>query len=290
MASTIYSIEQSSATWPQLLRELPGKAQPERLYIEGTLPPKDVLVVGIVGTRKPTSYGKDVAHDVASVLASHGIIIASGLAVGIDTIAHEAALEAGTPTIAILGSGISRSVLYPYQNRNLADRIVASGGALISEYEPETKPEAWTFPQRNRIIAGIAHTIIVVEAGEKSGALITARFANEYGRDVFAVPGEITSDQSRGTNALIKHGATPLLRSDDVLETLGIESSEPTQGKDKAANDEEKKILDSLTEELSIDEIIKRTGLKAHVVLSATTELEIRGMIKGTGNGMYRKR
>lgn len=286
----MYSIEQSSATWPQLLRELPEKAQPELLYVEGTLPPKDALIVGIVGTRKPTSYGKDVAHDVAFALASHGIIIASGLAVGIDTIAHEAALEAGTPTIAILGSGISRSVLYPYQNRNLADKIVAAGGAIISEYESETKPEAWTFPQRNRIIAGIAHTVIVVEAGEKSGALITARFANEYGRNVFAVPGEITSDQSRGTNALIKQGATPLLHSDDVLESLGIESSKLIQGKDEAANDEEKKILEALTEELSIDEIIKLTGLKAHVVLSATTELEIRGMIKGTGNGMYRKR
>lgn len=275
--------------WPQLLSETPDKAQPQKLYIEGSLPPRDALVVGVVGTRKPTSYGRDVAHEIAFALASHGIVVASGLAIGIDAAAHRAALEAGTPTVAILGSGISRSVLYPPQNRDLADKIIAAGGAIISEYEPDASPEIWTFPARNRIIAGIAHAIIVVEAGEKSGALITARFAAEYGRDVFAVPGAITSDLSRGTNALIKQGAAPILSPDDILEALGIVSVPSRETQNAKASPDEEKILAVLTEELPINAIIKQTGLAAHIVLAATTELEIRGIIKGTGGGMYRR-
>ena len=286
MVSTIYSIERDSDMWPQLLSETPDKAQPQRLYIEGSLPPSDALIVGVVGTRRPTSYGRDVAHEIAFTLASHGIVVASGLAIGIDATAHRAALEAGTPTVAILGSGISRSVLYPPQNQDLAD---AAGGAIISEYEPDARPEIWTFPARNRIIAGIAHAVIVVEAGEKSGALITARFATEYGRDVFAIPGAITSDASRGTNALIKQGATPILSPNDILEALGIASATARDTQNDNVSPNEEKILAALTEELPIDSIIKQTGLAAHIVLAATTELEIRGIIKGTGGGMYRR-
>ena len=289
MVSTIYSIERDSDMWPQLLSETPDKAQPQRLYIEGSLPPSDALIVGVVGTRRPTSYGRDVAHEIAFTLASHGIVVASGLAIGIDATAHRAALEAGTPTVAILGSGISRSVLYPPQNRDLADKIIAAGGAIISEYEPDARPEIWTFPARNRIIAGIAHAVIVVEAGEKSGALITARFATEYGRDVFAIPGAITSDASRGTNALIKQGATPILSPNDILEALGIASATARDTQNDNVSPNEEKILAALTEELPIDSIIKQTGLAAHIVLAATTELEIRGIIKGTGGGMYRR-
>lgn len=284
MDATIYS----RFEWPRLLREIPEKIQPKTLYIAGAPPPPDALIISIVGTRRPTSYGKEVAHEIAGALARARIIIASGLALGIDSIAHTAALEAGTPTIAILGSGINENLLYPKENVPLARRIIESGGSIISEYDASQKPELWTFPQRNRIIAGIAQATIVIEAGEKSGALITARFANDFNRDVFALPGSIFHSQSHGTNTLIKDGATPITSVDSILAALGLETTTRNE-KLEAATEEERLILKVLDEESSLDEIIKKTGLSAQKVLSTTLDLEIRGMIKNTGGGIYRK-
>ncbi len=286
---SIYSISKTDAHWPNLLRELPAKAQPKQLYIRGQLPPSDALVVAVVGTRKPSNYGKDAAIEIVRALAHHRIVIASGMALGIDSIAHKTALEENTPTIAVLGCGLDQSVIYPKDNIALAEKICASGGALVSEYPPGQKPELWTFPQRNRIIAGIAKAIIVIEAGEKSGALITARFATEYNRDVLALPGQIFNSQAQGTNILIKQGATPITSPDDILEVLGLETNSIKSTEKNYATPEEEKILAILNESESLDTIIKQTKLPANIVLASTTLLEIRGMIKNIGGGLYRK-
>lgn len=285
--ASIYSITKSDPHWPLLLNELPEKAPPKSLYIKGTLPPADALVVGVVGTRKPSLYGKDAAAEITRALARRGVVIASGLALGIDSVAHKIALEEDTPTIAILGCGLDPKVLYPKENADLAKKIVEQNGALVSEYEPAQKPELWTFPQRNRIIAGIAKAIIVIEAGEKSGALITARFATDYGRDVYALPGQIYNTQALGTNALIKQGAVPITSPDDVLEALGFPAEE--RQTPQASTPDEEKILEALDESESLDEVIKHTRLPASTVLATTTALEIRGMIKNIGGGLYRK-
>lgn len=287
MEPSIYSIAHTHQNWPSLLHELPVKARPAALHIKGVLPSPDTLIVGIVGSRNPTRYGKDMTEEIARALARHSIVIASGMARGVDTIAHRAALDAGTPTIAVLGSGLSEKVIYPRDNIGLSREIAEKNGAVISEYESDQKPELWTFPQRNRIIAGIAKAVIVTEAGEKSGALITARYALEYGRDVLALPGQMMSPLSRGTNTLIKEGAIPITSIDDIFEALGIEiSSAAPQNAQHSPN--EHMILESLIEELSTDEIIKRTQLSPQIVLASTASLEIEGMIKQTG-GIWRK-
>ncbi|MSR76024.1 MAG: DNA-protecting protein DprA [Candidatus Ryanbacteria bacterium] len=287
MEPSIYSITHTHQGWPALLRELPPKAVPAALHIKGALPSPDTLIVGIVGSRNPTRYGKDMTEEIARALARRGIVIASGMARGVDTIAHRAALDVGTPTIAVLGSGLSEKVIYPKDNIGLSREIATKNGAVISEYGADQKPELWTFPQRNRIIAGIAKAVIVTEAGEKSGALITARYALEYGRDVLALPGQMTSPLSRGTNALIKEGAIPIVSIDSIFEALGIEISSEIKNT-MAYSPDEQTILEHLTEELSTDEIIKRTRLAPQVVLASTASLEIEGMIKQTG-GVWRK-
>lgn len=288
MDSSIYTVEERDPGWPILLKELPERVRPKKLYIKGTLPPPDALIVAIVGTRRPSYYGKEAAYSIARKLAEHRIVIVSGMARGIDSIAHKAALDAGTPTIAVLGTGLDERVIYPRENMEVAKKIIGEGGAVISEYEPDTHAEHWTFPQRNRIIAGISRTTIVIEAGAKSGALITARFATEFGRDVFALPGSIYSSQSQGTNNLIKQGAIPITSELDILEALGLKE-EATPANAANVSSEEQKILSALEEELALDEIIKKTGLPAGEVLALITTLEIRGMIKGIGGGIYRK-
>ncbi len=288
MSSSIYRVDSRSPEWPELLCEIPEKAKPKELFVRGTLPPKDALIVSVVGTRKPTLYGRDSAEEIASTLARRGIIIASGMALGVDTIAHKSALAAGTPTLAILGNGLSEKVTYPRENIALSREIVAAGGALISEYSEDQKPELWTFPQRNRIIAGIAKAVVVIEAGEKSGALITARFAVDYNREVLALPGQIKNSQSQGTNSLIKRGAIPITSPNDILEALGLETEIDKSGVAIAASPDEEKILSVLDEELGLDDIIRRTRLAPHVVLATTTALELRGIIKSS-SGIYRR-
>jgi len=206
---------------PAALREIPQP--PEYMYQIGDLPdPEEYTYVAVVGARKHSSYGREACESLIAGLAGRPICIVSGLALGIDSLAHNAALKAGLPTVGVPGSGLDPSVIYPASNRGLADEIIRKGGALLSEHEPTTKAMAYMFPSRNRIMAGMSRAILVIEAAEKSGTLITARMALDYNRDVIVVPGSIFSPVSNGCNWLIRLGATPVRNSDDILDALDM--------------------------------------------------------------------
>lgn len=194
---------------------------PQTLYIHGTLPDKNTKILCIVGARHHSAYGEKVCKELIQGLKGYDICIVSGLAIGIDSIAHKAALDSGLKTIAFPGSGLNTSVIYPLQHRDLAQEIVDRGGALISEFSPLQKAMKWTFPQRNRLMAGISQAVLIIEAERKSGTLITSKYATEYNRDVGAVPGDIYSPLSEGPHMLIRLGATPITSSKDILELLG---------------------------------------------------------------------
>ncbi|MDA2936055.1 DNA-processing protein DprA [Patescibacteria group bacterium AH-259-L05] len=202
--------------YPPLLKEIPDP--PQELYIWGVLKQKEKYPLAVVGTRKVSNYGKQVTLELVTELVKQGLTIISGLALGVDGISHQAALDANGRTIAVLGSGFNH--LYPQKHTKLAHDIVKSGGAVITEYPPDTKPTQKTFPVRNRIIAGLALGVLVIEAPMRSGALITARHALEQNRDVFAVPGSIYNKNSAGTNNLIKMGAKPVTKAEDILESF----------------------------------------------------------------------
>lgn len=289
--ATIYRITPDDFHWPTLLNEVPRGTAIEGLYVRGTLPSSDSLCVAVVGTRHPSSYGKEAARDIIKTLASHkNVAIVSGMALGIDTIAHETAIEHRLQTIAVLGSGIDERVIYPKNNIQLSRHIVEKGGALISEYEPLAHSERWTFPQRNRIIAGLSQAIIVIEAGEKSGALITGRLGAEYNRDVMALPGSIYSEYSRGSNLLIKEGAYVITRPNDVLDVLKLEHTQHIESPvQEDLTDDELKIFQGLSEEMPLDTLIQKTGLAPHTALATAASLEIRGIIKTTAAGTYRR-
>jgi DNA processing protein len=238
--------------------------------------------VAIVGARACSSYGSQVGRLLGRELAAAGLVIVSGLARGIDGEAHRGALEAGGRTVAVLGCGVNRD--YPAAHGQLAARI-CERGLIVSEYAPGLEPAPWRFPARNRIIAGLAAATVVVEARDRSGALITADFALETGREVFAVPGEITSALSAGTNALLRLGATPLTSSEDVLEALGVEAASapsPELGETPA------RVLEALVREPSgIDGLVRETGLDAAAVATALAELELAGVV-AEADGLYR--
>ncbi len=206
--------------FPQQLREIPKP--PKKLYIKGSLPSTDARILCIVGSRRNSDYGKKVVWDLVSGLKGYDVCIVSGLAIGIDSIVHEVALHYGIQTIAFPGSGLNTEVIYPKCNVGLSERILDSGGALVSEYEPNQKALPWMFPNRNRLMAGISHAVIVIEAEKLSGSLITSRLGLDYNREVGAVPGNITSSLSDGPNDLIRNGAVPITCSSDVLEMLGF--------------------------------------------------------------------
>ena len=240
--------------------------------------------MAVVGARSCSPYGAQVARELSRDLAAHGIVVVSGLARGIDGEAHRGALAAGGLTVAVLGCGIDRD--YPRAHAQLASRI-AESGLVVSEYPPGVEPAPWRFPARNRIVAGLAKATVVVEARERSGALITADFALELGRDVFAVPGEITSGLSKGTNDLIRQGATPLLAVGDVLDALGIEPVPATLP--PGLSPEAESVLALLTAgAASLDEISRGTGVGSAEVAVALTELELAGLVS-QGEGRYRR-
>jgi DNA processing protein len=263
---------------PQLL-EIPEP--PKSLYIEGELPPDSYSVLAVVGSRKYTSYGRDVCRELITSLRGYPVVIVSGLALGIDAIAHLAALEAGLPTVAFPGSGLNPQVLYPAQHFSLAQKIIESGGALVSELEPTERAAPWTFPKRNRLMAGYSKAVLVIEAEEKSGTLITARLATEYNRDVLAVPGSIFSASSRGTNFLLRQGATPIRDKHDLLEALGFkkEAENATHEDSENLSDQEKRILELLREPLPRDELTRVLELPAHETNVLLSILEIKGYI-----------
>jgi len=258
---------------------------PPALYLRGTGNPEllDCRAVGVVGARSCSPYGAQVARMLGRDLAAAGLLVVSGLARGVDGEAHRGALEAGGPTVGVLGCGIDRD--YPAVNAALSRRM-EDGGLVISEYEPGVEPAPWRFPARNRIIAGLCEAVVVVEARERSGALITADFALEEGREVFAVPGEITSSLSAGSNALLKLGATPITAVDDVLDALGIErvaaSAEPE------VSDAARRVLALVRDGPSgADELTARAALDAGAISAALTELELAGLV-AAADGVFR--
>lgn len=276
--------------YPALLKEIYDP--PHLLYYRGTLAPEDKLSVGIVGTRRLSAYGKQITPNLAYDLASKGLTIVSGLAKGIDALAHKAALEAGGRTIAVLGTGIDQKSVYPEINKNLSEQIIQQG-ALVSEFLPGTAPHPGHFPKRNRIISGLSLGTLVIEAPKKSGALITTRNAMEQNREVFAVPGHILSLNSEGPNQLIKDGARLVEKANDILEELNLETiadqkQSPKQSKPKTP--EEAAVLNCLSiEPLHIDKIIRQTKLAADVAVSTLNIMEIEGRIKNIGNNQYIK-
>ncbi len=241
----------------------------------------------IVGARNHTEYGRYVAREIIKALRGHPVIIVSGLAIGIDTVAHETALFFDIPTIAVLGSGLDEDVLYPYPNIDLLHRILDKGGLAISEYDDTTKATRWSFPLRNRIMAGLSDVIIVIEGGSKSGTLITARLGLEYGREVIAVPGPITSPLSQGPLSLIDQGATPLTNPEQILQILGFESPELIlyektlrENAYERLSSEERVVLDSLLNQpLDRDEIMTITKYPIHKLQIILTMLEIKNLI-----------
>lgn len=236
-----------------------------------------------MGSRKYTSYGKDICEKLIKGLKGYPIVIVSGLALGIDTIAHKTALEVGLVTISFPGSGLNDNVLYPRTNIKLAEEIIEKGGCLISEFEPDFISTVYSFPQRNRLMAGMSKAVLIIEAEEKSGSLITARMALDYNRDVLAVPGSAFSSNSEGTNRLIKQGAVPITKSEDILEALGFEIERiEIADKEKYADcsPEELKIIEMLREPMERDDLIRESGMdisKANALLSI---MEIRDLIK----------
>ena len=267
--------------FPKPLLEIPQP--PKTLYIRGKLPDPNMIYLAVVGSRKYTSYGKDICEKLIRGLKGYPIVIVSGLAMGIDSIAHNAALETGLITISFPGSGLDNSVLHPRTNIRLAQKIVDSGGCLISELEPSWKATLYSFPQRNRLMAGISKAVLIIEAEEKSGTLITARMALDYNRDVLAVPGSAFSSNSNGTNSLIKQGATPVTTSEEVLIALGFEIEKTHQtDKEKYADcsKEEMKIIELLREPIERDELVRISGMKIAEANALLSIMEIKELIK----------
>ncbi|SRR5579884_1001630 len=260
---------------------------PPVLFLRGELVAADEWSVAIVGTRRATSYGREVAEQLGGALARAGITVVSGLARGIDACAHRGTLAAGGRTIAVLAHGLD--TVYPPEHGGLA-REIAANGALLSEFPLGTRPDAPNFPRRNRILAGLAHATVVVEAGRSSGALITADYALAQGREVFAVPGSILSPASRGTNALIRDGARPLTAVQDLLEDLHLSLAAEQQAMRETlpADPTEAALLTCLgADPLHVDEVCRAVGLPAEVVNSTLVLMELKGLVRQTGSLSY---
>ena len=273
----------SKEKWPKQLLEIPQI--PKQLYIIGDIPneKEKLIYLCIVGSRKHTSYGKEICEKIIEGLRGYPIVIVSGFAIGIDAIAHKKAMNVGLKTIVFPGSGLSASAMYPKSNVILMSEIVKKGGCLISEFEPDFKATLWSFPMRNRLMAGISRAVLVIEAEERSGTLITARLTTEYNRDLLAVPGSVFSPNSKGTNRLIRQGATPITCSQDVLEALGFEVE---NDKNKQASlfmdlsKEEKEVIELLREPIPRDDLIRAMKKQTSNANSILSVMEIKGIIK----------
>lgn len=263
--------------FPIQLREMNGP--PDFLYIRGTLPPPDHIFLTIVGARRYTDYGKQVLEELVGSLQGLPVVIVSGLAFGIDALTHKAALSVGLKTIAVPGSGLHDDVLYPRENFALAQKILATGGALLSPFECDLRAAPWTFPVRNRIMAGISQATLVIEAELQSGTLITSKFAGDFNRNVLAVPGSIFSSKSTGPHMLIKTGATPITCPNDLIEALGFTSNSPSATIDTSKlTPDEQLILRTLDHPLNRDELFEKVNLSASSLNTALSMLEIRGL------------
>jgi DNA processing protein len=285
LAQGIQVITWQDEGYPHRLKEI--DQPPPVLYARGQMLPEDDFAVAIVGTRRITPYGRQVTEELAAYLAGNGITVVSGLARGVDAVAHMAALHAGGRTLAVLGCGVDR--IYPPENRPLAEQMIEHG-AILSDYPVGTAPEATNFPPRNRIISGLSLAVVVIEAGETSGALITAEFAAEQGREVFAVPGSILAPQSKGTNKLIQTGALPLLTPQDLLQALNLTrvGAQKSARQVLPADEVEKQLLMALgNEPLHVDELQRQTRLPVEKVSAALVMMELKGMVRQVGAMHY---
>ena len=275
-----------SADYPPLLRGIP--VSPPTIYIKGTLTEIDRWAIAIVGTRRVTTYGRQMTAQIAQKLVNHSVTIVSGLARGVDSVAHEVAVDGGGRTVAVLGSGID--CIYPPENRRLAERIADGRGAVISEYALGVQPEAKNFPPRNRIISALSLGTVVIEAGERSGALITAKFARDQGREVYALPGNVTNRNSIGTNRLIQQGAKLLTNADEILEDLQLDRAAEQQTVQLALPDsaEEAALIPHLvTTPIHVDELSRLSGMPAALVSSTLTLMELKGVVRQVGGMQY---
>jgi DNA processing protein len=280
----INSIAPDKHKYLQILGSIAKK--PKSLYYIGNLPDERLPSVAIIGTRKPSRYGQEVTHRLAYDLAQKGIVIVSGMALGVDAIAHKAALEAGGTTIAVLGSGLNR--IYPAANKSLADNIVSSGGAIVSEYEPETEARPYQFLERNRIVSGLADAIIITEAAARSGTLNTASHALEQGRDIFVVPGNITSPLSAGCNALLKQGASVVTNYRDVLEVVRPDSMNEQASLPLGQNELETVIIGLLADGVRDGEVLLKTSKAKPTEFATTlTMMELAGIIRPLGANQW---
>jgi DNA processing protein len=266
------------AEYPLGLFEIPDPPRP--LFIRGQLPPPGTKYLTVVGSRALSPYGRRVCHTLIKGLRGYPIAIVSGLALGADAEAHRAALEAGLPTIAFPGSGIADDAVAPRTNYGLAREILTAGGALISEYEPHTKPAPWMFPERNRLMVGIADAVLLIEAGEKSGTLITARLTGEYSRELLVVPHRIDDEHAYGANLFLRLGATLVSEPLHILEALKIAPTNHGSRPPVELMGIEKSIYDCLVEPYARDALIHASKLPARDVLSALVTLELKGLVK----------
>ncbi|MFH1030248.1 MAG: DNA-processing protein DprA [bacterium] len=284
----IRAITLNDKLYPTLLKEIYDA--PPVIFFKGNISILDEPGIGVVGSRKISSYGQQVTPFLVKPLAKNGMVITSGLALGVDAIAHTAALEVQGKTIAVLGSGLDKANIYPSHHRYLCDKIIEKNGCVITEYALGTPPLNYNFPQRNRIISGLSLGVLVIEAAEKSGALITAKTALDQNREVFTVPGSIFSPTSRGTHELLKKGAHLITSADDILEILDFKKVvEYNENKKIIPETEEQKlILENLTDApVHIDSLCRDLKMEASLLSSALMMMEMKGMAKNLGGSMY---
>ncbi len=277
----------NDTSYPALLKEIHDP--PHTLFVRGVLPQSD-FTLAVVGTRMASTYGRQIVEQIVAPLARSGITVVSGLALGIDALAHDITVREGGTTVAVLGGGCDSATVYPTSNRALSERILEKGGAIISEYPPGTLSMPYHFPNRNRIISGMSRGTLVIEAAEDSGSLITARHALDQNREVFTVPGDITRETSRGPNNLLKMGAHPVLTADDILEVLNLHDLKTTLQARKILPDDptEEKILACFKEEaVHVDEITENTKIDAGQVASTLTLMEMKGKVRHIGGMNY---
>ena len=286
----IYTISLDDPTYPYLLSQITDP--PHTLFVRGQLPQSQRPTLAVVGTRRFTTYGKLICEELVLPLATNGLVIISGLALGIDGIAHQATIEANGVTVAVLGSGVNQKSIFPAAHKLLAQKIIDSGGAIISEYPPDFAPTKYSFPARNRLIAGLSLGTLIIEAPAKSGALITARYALDYNREVMCVPHALTSPTGAGPNTLIQSGAKLITGYQNIMEALNLKISSPPPPLAITIDTStpEGKILNHLNREpKNINELIIQTGLNSSQIGSTLTMLEIKGLVKNLGGMNYIK-
>lgn len=286
MKFPLYEIDKHEYGIP--LAEIP--TPPEKVYVRGVLPPRGTKCLAVVGSRHYTNYAPQVIEYLIQGIKNYPISIISGLAIGVDSLAHKSALTAGLHTLAVPGSGISDEALYPRQNLSLAHKILEHGGGLLSEFEPNFKATPWSFPQRNRIMAGLSDAVLLIEATEKSGTLITARLTVDYNRELLVVPGNIFSENSKGVHQFLKLGATPVTHPDDIIIALGLTLENETMQIPNihSLTEDEQAVLAILSEPRDHDTIIRLLPHTPEASLSLLMHMELSGHIHEQ-NGLFYK-